>query len=81
MIIMSFGSGLNMESKDPVYIKQVAAGVAYAHSKNISIGGYNLMSSSRTVRRSFYLSPPYTPPPIPLHPHPASDPYLLPLAP
>lgn len=25
--------------------------VAYAHSKNISIGGYNLMSSSRTVAK------------------------------
>jgi hypothetical protein len=49
MIIMSFGSGLNMESKDPAYIQTVAKSVAYAHSKNISIGGYNLMSSSRTV--------------------------------
>ena len=49
MIILSFGSGLNMESKDPAYIRSVAASVAYAHSKNISIGGYNLMSSSRTV--------------------------------
>ena len=39
MIIMSFGSGLNMESKSPLYIKEVAASVAYAHSKNISIGG------------------------------------------
>ncbi len=36
---MSFGSGLNMESKSPLYIKEVAASVAYAHSKNISIGG------------------------------------------
>ena len=49
MIIMSFGSGLDMESKDPKYIQQVADSVSYAHSKNISIGGYNLMSSSRTV--------------------------------
>lgn len=49
MIILSFGSGLNMESKDPAYINSVAESVAYAHSKNISIGGYNLMSSSRTV--------------------------------
>eukprot|EP01079_Euglenida_sp_SAG-EU17-18_P007468 gene7468-1334_t len=49
MIILSFGSGLNMESKDEVYIKAVADSVAYCHSKNISIGGYNLMSSSRTV--------------------------------
>ena len=51
MIIMSFGSGLDMESKSELYIKEVAASVAYAHSKNISIGGYNLMSSSRTVAK------------------------------
>ena len=51
MIIMSFGSGLNMESKDLKYIASVAAGVKYAHSKNIQIGGYNLMSSSRTVAK------------------------------
>lgn len=49
MIILSFGSGLNMESKDETYIAGVAKSVAYAHSKKISIGGYNLMSSSRTV--------------------------------
>ena len=51
MIILSFGSGLDMESRDPAYIQQVADSVAYAHSKNISMGGYNLMSSSRTVAK------------------------------
>lgn len=49
MIIMSFGSGLNMESKDENYIESIAESVAYAHSKGIEIGGYNLMSSSRHV--------------------------------
>mgnify|MGYP000564491319 CR=1 FL=1 len=51
MIIMSFGSGLNMESTDDKYIDSVRASVAYAHSKGIEIGGYNLMSSSRTVAK------------------------------
>ena len=51
MIIMSFGSGLNMESTDDKYIDSVAESVAYAHSKGIEIGGYNLMSSSRTVAK------------------------------
>eukprot|EP00750_Incisomonas_marina_P013765 INCI17536.7.p1 GENE.INCI17536.7~~INCI17536.7.p1 ORF type:complete len:859 (+),score=106.03 INCI17536.7:189-2579(+) len=49
MIIMSFGTSLNMESKDPAYIAEVAESVAYAHSQNIEIGGYNLMAASRTV--------------------------------
>ena len=49
MIILSFGTALNMESKDEAYIKSVAESVEYAHSKGIEIGGYNLMSSSRTV--------------------------------
>jgi hypothetical protein len=51
MIILSFGSGLKMESTDPVYIENVAKSVAYAHSKGVQIGGYNLMSSSRTVAK------------------------------
>jgi len=49
MIMLSFGSGLNMESKDPVYIASVKKSVDYAHSKGIEIGGYNLMASSRIV--------------------------------
>ena len=51
MIIMSFGTSLNMENKDPKYIASVKASVDYAHSKGIEIGGYNLMSSSRTVAK------------------------------
>jgi hypothetical protein len=49
MIILSFGSGLDMESKSELYIQSVAESVKYAHSKGIEIGGYNLMSSSRHV--------------------------------
>ena len=49
MIILSFGSGLKMESKDAGYIANVKASVDYAHSKGIQFGGYNLMASSRTV--------------------------------
>lgn len=51
MIILSFGSGLNMESKDPLYINRFKKSVDYAHSQGIQIGGYNLMSSSRTVAK------------------------------
>mmetsp|Transcript_39281 Transcript_39281/g.126227 ORF Transcript_39281/g.126227 Transcript_39281/m.126227 type:complete len:761 (-) Transcript_39281:56-2338(-) len=49
MIILSFGSGLDMESTDPAYVRSVAASVEYAHSRGIELGGYNLMASSRRV--------------------------------
>jgi len=45
MIIYTFGSGLNMESKDPEYIARVKADVEYAHSKGIEVGAYSLLAS------------------------------------
>ncbi|MBI1390243.1 MAG: alpha-galactosidase [bacterium] len=45
MIILSFGSGINMESDDPEYIARIKADFDYAHSKGIQIGGYSLLSS------------------------------------
>jgi hypothetical protein len=47
IIIYTFGSGLNMESADPAYIKQIRADVDYAHAKGIQVGGYSLFSSRR----------------------------------
>jgi len=46
MVIMTFGSGLNMLSEDPVYIEQYKELADYAHSKGIQIGGYSLLSST-----------------------------------
>jgi len=45
MIILTFGSGFNMESEDPAYLARVKADVDYAHSKGIQIGGYTLTAS------------------------------------
>jgi len=45
MIIYTFGSGLNMESKDPDYIARIKADVEYAHSKGIEVGAYSLLAS------------------------------------
>lgn len=44
MIMMSFGGGMNMESKNQTYIQSVADGVAYAHSKGIEVGGCEYFS-------------------------------------
>jgi NPCBM/NEW2 domain len=45
MIILSFGSGLNMEDTSARNIEKFRSLAAYAHSKGIEIGGYSLFSS------------------------------------
>ncbi|HEV2474840.1 MAG TPA: hypothetical protein VGS41_19340, partial [Chthonomonadales bacterium] len=45
MIILSFGSGFNMESQDSAYLARVKADVDYAHRKGIEVGGYTLTGS------------------------------------
>jgi len=47
MIIMTFGSGFDMENTDPKYMDQVKELVDYAHSKGIELGGYSLLASRR----------------------------------
>ena len=45
MVILSFGSGLNMEETSPSNFKKYKELADYAHSKGIEIGGYSLFSS------------------------------------
>jgi hypothetical protein len=45
MIILSFGSGLNMESRDPGYHANYREVADYARSKGIVIGAYSLLAS------------------------------------
>ncbi|HEX5554719.1 MAG TPA: alpha-galactosidase [Chitinophagaceae bacterium] len=45
MVILSFGSGLNMEDTSDVNIAKYKTLVDYAHSKGIELGGYSLFSS------------------------------------
>jgi len=47
MVIMTFGSGLNMENTDPAYMDRIKELVDYAHSKGIELGGYSLLASRR----------------------------------
>ena len=53
MVIMTFGSGFNIESEDPEYIATLKGVADYAHSKGIQIGGYTLMCASRDVGADF----------------------------
>ncbi len=48
MIILTFGSGFNIENEDPAYLAQLKELADYAHAKGIEIGGYSLLAS-RTV--------------------------------
>ncbi len=45
MIILSFGSGVNMESPDPAYQAKFKEVADYAKSKGIVLGGYSLLAS------------------------------------
>jgi hypothetical protein len=45
MVILSFGSDLNMEEEDQDYIAKIKQLSDYAHGKGIEIGGYSLLAS------------------------------------
>jgi len=45
MVIMTFGSGFNIENEDPKYLEQIKELADYAHSKGIALGGYSLLAS------------------------------------
>lgn len=47
MVILSFGSGLNMEDASAENIKKFKEMADYAHSKGVLLGGYSLFSSRR----------------------------------
>lgn len=49
MLIFSFGSSFDMESDDPAYLERMTADIAYANSKGIEVGGYDLIVWTRGV--------------------------------
>ena len=53
MVIMTFGSGFNIESEDSEYIATMKGLADYAHRKGIQLGGYTLMCASRGVGEEF----------------------------
>ena len=57
MIILSFGSGLNMESDNPQYIAKIKSLVDYAHARGIEMGGYSLLASRRISDEDDVISP------------------------
>jgi len=48
MIIFSFGSGFDLESTDPAYVKNITETIAFAqHHGGIEVGAYDLIALSR----------------------------------
>lgn len=45
MVIMTFGSGFNIEDERPEYLAQIKSLAAYARSKGVALGGYSLLAS------------------------------------
>jgi len=57
MVIMTFGSGFDMENVDPGYMAQVKELADYAHSKAIELGGYSLLASRRISDEDDVINP------------------------
>jgi len=57
MIILSFGSGLDMEDTSEANIKKIKSLVDYAHSKGIEMGGYSLFSSRSIDAKDDVINP------------------------
>lgn len=47
MVILTFGSGFNMENEDPAYLSELRGLAEYAHERGVELGGYSLLSSRR----------------------------------
>lgn len=62
MVILSFGSGFNVENRDPAYIQQWREIAEYARERGIEIGGYSLLSSRRIGGGNDIVSPEGTQP-------------------
>jgi len=57
MIILSFGSGLNMEDVSPENIKKFKDLADYAHKKGLELGGYSLLASRHIDDKNDVLNP------------------------
>ena len=57
MVIITFGSGFDMENDDPAYIAEIKTLVDYAHSRGIELGGYSLLSSRRISDNDDVINP------------------------
>ncbi len=57
MVILTFGSGFNVEKDDPEYLVQMKKYRDYAKSKGIDFGGYSLLASRRIDDENDVINP------------------------
>lgn len=57
MVIMTFGSGFNIEDDSETNLKRLKNLADYAHSKGVALGGYSLLSSRRISAEDDVVSP------------------------
>ncbi len=58
MLILSFGSGFNMENDNAEYLESCKELADYARQKRVEIGGYSLLASRRVGGGNDVVSPP-----------------------
>jgi hypothetical protein len=57
MVILTFGSGFNIEDDSPAYLNQMKRYADYARDRGIEIGGYSLLASRRIGGGNDVVSP------------------------
>lgn len=57
VVILSFGSGLDMESEDPAYLAEMKSLADYAHGRGVGLGGYSLLASRHIDAATDVVSP------------------------
>ena len=62
MLILSFGSGFNIENESPEYVRACKGLADYSREKGVEIGGYSLLASRRVGGGNDVVSPPGTSP-------------------
>ncbi len=58
MLILSFGSGFDLENRDPAVMARAKGFAAYAHSRGIEIGSYSLLASRSISKDDDVVMPP-----------------------
>ncbi len=57
MVILTFGSGFDIENEDPAYLAGIRELVEYAHAKGIELGGYSLLASRKVSEADDVVNP------------------------
>jgi hypothetical protein len=57
LVIMTFGSGFNIENETPGYLAEIKSLADYGGSKNIALGGYSLLASRSIDARNDAINP------------------------